>query len=243
MALYTEALKTDIDVPLPLRRLTTLLLKERGVKGAALELERLSHQTKRFQPEYKVALGALLLTAEGQDRSRAQTLFEEALQERPNMPDALFALAQLHEQRGEHNEAEQLYKKLTAKRGELSTRAKLLLATSYERQGKVQDAIAQYRELLSLSPRFAPAANNLAWLLANSTDGDLEEALKFALIAKEEMPKDSGITDTLAWVYHRRGSSRAALPLIEEAIELSRRDGGPPSGSSLTVRYFTSESA
>jgi Flp pilus assembly protein TadD len=35
-----------------------------------------------------------------------------------------------------------------------------------ERQNKYDEAQAQYRQTLKLNPKFAPAANNLAWLMA-----------------------------------------------------------------------------
>ncbi len=53
--------------------------------------------------------------------------------------------------------------------------------------------------------------------------GDLDQALQYARTAKQELPNESGVADTLGWIYYKRGSSRAALPLLEEAVDLERK--------------------
>ena len=98
----------------------------------------------------------------------------------------------------------------------------MLLALTYERQEKFDDAIQEYRKLLQSSPRFGPAANNLAYLLSEKDGSDLDEALKLAELAKEEIPKESSVADTLGWVHYKRGSARAALPFLEEAVALQK---------------------
>ena len=50
--------------------------------------------------------------------------------------------------------------------------------------------------MLALSPRFAPAANNLAWVLSEH-GGDKDRALALAQTAKEQAPEDPHVTDTL----------------------------------------------
>jgi Flp pilus assembly protein TadD len=72
---------------------------------------------------------------------------------------------------------------------------------------------------LELRPKFAAAANNLAWLIANSPTPDLGEALRLALIAKDAFPEDPYITDTLGWVHYKRGSYKLALTQFGMATE------------------------
>src|SRR5262249_31352150 len=45
-----------------------------------------------------------------------------------------------------------------------------------QQKGDSTQARATYEEVLKVNPRFAPAANNLAWLLAEQPGGDLERA-------------------------------------------------------------------
>ena len=56
-----------------------------------------------------------------------------------------------------------------------------------------------YERILAENPRFAPAANNLAYLLSE-TGGDKERALQLAHVAKEAAPDEPHISDTLGWI-------------------------------------------
>lgn len=64
-------------------------------------------------------------------------------------------------------------------------------------------AQAHYEAVLKLNPRFAPAANNLAWILVEH-GGNLDVALSHAQMAREQQPNDSYIADTLGWIYYKK---------------------------------------
>ncbi|MBI1958579.1 MAG: hypothetical protein HYS36_05045 [Candidatus Rokubacteria bacterium] len=49
---------------------------------------------------------------------------------------------------------------------------------------------------MALNPRFAPAANNLAWVLSEH-GSDWDKALTLAQTAKEWAPEDPQVSDTL----------------------------------------------
>ena len=57
---------------------------------------------------------------------------------------------------------------------------------------------------MNINPDFAPAANNLAYLLSTQ-DKDINEALGFAQKAKERLPDDPNVMDTLGWIYYKKG--------------------------------------
>ena len=73
-----------------------------------------------------------------------------------------------------------------------------------------------YEELLGVSPRFAPAANNLAYIYQEQ-EGMLERALELAEIARAEAQDNPDIADTLGWILYKLGSYERALGLLEEA--------------------------
>ena len=87
----------------------------------------------------------------------------------------------------------------------------------------MDDAIKLYREILGIDPKIGIAANNLAWLLAEK-GADLDEALKYGTLAKERMPDVGDAADTLGCIHFKRGSSRAALPFIQEALVLNEKN-------------------
>jgi Flp pilus assembly protein TadD len=67
-----------------------------------------------------------------------------------------------------------------------------------------------------VSPRFAPAANNLAWIYSEH-GGDQEKALQLAQMAKEALPDDPRVSDTLGWILYKRGIYQRALALLKES--------------------------
>ena len=75
-----------------------------------------------------------------------------------------------------------------------------------------------YREILTLKDNYAPAANNLAWLIADSQDGDMGEALRLAMLAKQALPDDPDISDTLGWVHYKRNAYSLAITQFELAL-------------------------
>ncbi|MFA6146735.1 MAG: tetratricopeptide repeat protein [bacterium] len=94
--------------------------------------------------------------------------------------------------------------------------AHVLLGMVLNSQGKIDAANKEYRKVLALSPKHPLAANNLASNLADG-GGNLDEALKFAQIAREAAPEDPSVGDTLGWVHYKKGLIETAYPLISEA--------------------------
>ena len=82
-------------------------------------------------------------------------------------------------------------------------------------KGALADAQLTYEGLLGINPSFAPAANNLAYILQEK--GDLERALQLAEVARKEAPDNPDIADTLGWILYQRGTLDRALGLLKEA--------------------------
>ncbi|MGQ9751016.1 tetratricopeptide repeat protein, partial [Desulfosoma sp.] len=66
-------------------------------------------------------------------------------------------------------------------------------------------------------PDFAPAANNLAWLLVE-TGGNIDRALTLAQMAKEKMPDDPAVADTLGWIFVHKKAYASAVAQLEDAV-------------------------
>ncbi len=95
------------------------------------------------------------------------------------------------------------------------------LAVLYEHAGKPAGAKAAYRKILKLDNQFAPAANNLAWLIAQEDNPDLELALRLAQIAKFNQPESPDILDTLGYIFYKRSAYSQATAQFREAISIS----------------------
>jgi Tfp pilus assembly protein PilF len=95
---------------------------------------------------------------------------------------------------------------------------KLLLADWRLVEGRKDDALAIYADVLSRSPGNAVAANNYASLLLDSkSDAD---SLKKALAAAKglEGQENPHFLDTLGWALYRTGSAVEAVPVLEKAL-------------------------
>jgi Flp pilus assembly protein TadD len=92
------------------------------------------------------------------------------------------------------------------------------LATLLLSQGETADAQKEYERVLSLDPRAAVAANNLAWLYVSSGQ-NLDQALQLAQTARELLPNDADVSDTLGWIYVRKNMASLAIPHLESSVQ------------------------
>jgi len=90
-------------------------------------------------------------------------------------------------------------------------------------QGHNREAIAQYQEVLKLTPNSVVALNNLATLYQMEKDSralaTAEQALKLA-------PDNPGIQDTLGWILVQQGQLPRAVELLRKAATKAPMAGG-----------------
>jgi Flp pilus assembly protein TadD len=94
----------------------------------------------------------------------------------------------------------------------------MLLGMLLESKGDAERAEKHYRSALEADPKLAPAANNLAYLLADQ-NRELNEALDLAQRAKHSDPEDPVISDTLGFVYYKKGLFDYAIEELTAASE------------------------
>jgi tetratricopeptide (TPR) repeat protein len=90
-----------------------------------------------------------------------------------------------------------------------------MLAQLYDTAGNRPAALAAYREAAKLDPNNGVVLNNLAYLLAR-TGGDLDEALAFALHARQLLPRMDDIVDTVGWIYLKQNLAASAIEIFRE---------------------------
>jgi tetratricopeptide (TPR) repeat protein len=103
------------------------------------------------------------------------------------------------------------------------------LAAELYHQGKIDQAIEHWTEVIKLAPEWAEAMNNLAWVLAAANDESLhntDEAVRLAERACELTKYESaGMLDTLAVGYAAAGRFSDAIGTTEKAVELAQAAG------------------
>ena len=147
--------------------------------------------------------------------AEAEAAFLKSIELAPDFTAPYYQLGVIYAAQKKFPEAEARLVKVIEK-NDKNVGAHVLLGMVLNSQGKIDAANKEYRKVLSLSPKNALAANNLAANLADG-GGNLDEALKFAQIAREAAPEDPSVGDTLGWVYYKKGLFENAYPLIADA--------------------------
>jgi tetratricopeptide (TPR) repeat protein len=209
---FEEALTLLPDYVEPLAQLVALSFDEQRPDQA---LDRVQRQLLRAPK----SAGVLFLLGGVQERRRdmaeAEKAFVKALEIEPAMISAYVALGQLY---ASQERWPQALAKLdeAVKRNPKNVAAHMLRGVIYERRGDIRNAEKAYETALEANPRFAPAANNLAYLYSEY-GGDKERALQLAQRAKESAPQEPHVSDTLGWILYKRGVYPRALTLLKES--------------------------
>ena len=100
-------------------------------------------------------------------------------------------------------------------------------ATVYTLIGMLEDsrknhdaAADNYRKALEKDQNSIIAANNLAWLYAETGKGNLDEALRLAQGVVQKNPNVAGFVDTLGWVYYKKNLPDLAIDQLRKAVAL-----------------------
>jgi tetratricopeptide (TPR) repeat protein len=91
------------------------------------------------------------------------------------------------------------------------------LALTLDGAGRVQEAKQVYEAALKLDPTNAVVLNNLAFLMAESSN-DLDQALTLAQRAKQLLPNLPEVSDTLGWIYLKKNLSDNAISIFREIV-------------------------
>jgi tetratricopeptide (TPR) repeat protein len=171
----------------------------------------LSRRPKSAPLQYQ--LGALL-AATGQLKA-ARTAFT-AIADDPRFLPSRMALAAMDRHEGKPEAARQVLDSLLASKA-TELPARLELGVVEAKVGNYAKAIEHFRKVVEAQPQNVIALNNLAYLLADTTN-ETDEALKYAQKAKELAPNDINVGGTIGWAYFRKGMYSFALQQLQEAV-------------------------
>ncbi len=171
------------------------------------------------QPEsYPLALLLGGLLEQRGKTDEALSAYEKAQQLQPEDMRAYFAAARVLKRLGKSDEAMTKYQTMIEKQPN-ALAGHMGIASLLEAEGDVAGAMSHYEKMLEIKADFGPAANNLAWLIATDPDGDLGKALMLAMTARQAMPDDPNVADTLGYVHLQRQSYSLAISQFEVAMQ------------------------
>ena len=166
-------------------------------------------------PHFYNLLGQLWLKAK--DLGQAESAFKKAIELNSSLLSAYLNLGQVYHQAGKTDQAAKEYETVLEKDSK-QIQAHMMLGIIHEGRKEHEKAQGHYEAILKVSPQFAPAANNLAWILIDH-GGNIDVALSHAQIARERQPNDPNIADTLGWIYYKKNANLLAVSLLKEAVD------------------------
>jgi Flp pilus assembly protein TadD len=178
---------------------------------ALVELGRLEEAAGHFKASLELEpkaeiysdLGFVMARLGHPDEARAD--YQKALELEPNSASAHFNLAVTFVQAGAFGEAESHYRQALPGRPTAETHNGLGYVLA--RQGRTDEAVAEFRKAIDADPKFTPAYNNLADALAKQ--GKLEEAEHYYELSLAQKPS--------AAVYNSLGAVLRTLGKTDEA--------------------------
>jgi tetratricopeptide (TPR) repeat protein len=158
------------------------------------------------------------------DAARAESAFQRAIQLDADYMPAYSALAEVYFAMQQPDRAIGEYKKITERRPDdfVAYRNIGLIEAG---RGQHDVAAEYYRRVLAIRSDEPVAANNLASLYADHGKGNAEEAMRLAQDVVRRFPTEPGFSDTLGWVYYRKGLYREAVEQLQRAVAGAAKRG------------------
>ena len=158
------------------------------------------------------------------DNAAAERYVRQAIDAEPSNARAYGQLAHLYVGMNRLEEGKAELKAFVARRPG-SVAAWTMIGLIEELQGRTDDAIATYERILVGGGRAPIAANNLAYIFLER-GVHVERALQLAQDARQQLPADPNIRDTLGWALFKNGLTADAIHELERTVEADPRNAG-----------------
>ena len=191
-------------------------------KRAGDALARIDQQLAKTPRNAELLLLAARVHGASGDTEKAESHLTKAIEADPNNLSAYLLLGQLYQARGRIDQARASFEAVL-KRQPNSVGANTVVAVLYEIEGNLDEARKRYEQVMQLDPNAPVAANNLAYLYAEH-GGNLDVALQLAQTAKQHLPDEPQVSDTLGWIYVKKELASIGLPQLEDAVRRSPQD-------------------
>jgi protein O-mannosyl-transferase len=105
------------------------------------------------------------------------------------------------------------------------------LANAFGKKRMLKEAIVEYEEALKIEPQHQLAMNNLAWILATSSDASIRDGAKAVQLAQQALylsgDGDPNLLRTLAAAYAEIARFSEALVAADQALQIALMHGKP----------------
>jgi tetratricopeptide (TPR) repeat protein len=190
-------------------------------------------RSAKLDPHYNVASAfvqmnlADALTRKGQS-DEAMVHYDQAIKLEPNYADAYYNRGNVLFAKGRIDEAISDWEKtLTIQPNDAD--AHTCLGNALLRQGLIKEAIAHYETASGLAPNDPHSRNNIAWVLATSSDESIRDGGKAVALAQQAVALSGGrepqFLRTLAAAYAESGRFSEAVVEAQQATVIANMQG------------------
>lgn len=177
---------------------------------------------KKVKPDSRFYQDAIVhvsyLYQEKGDIKKAINHLKEAINKTPDDPELFYYLSTFYEDIQKFKDAETALKKAI----EISPNEEKFLfrlGVVYDKWNRKEDSIKTMKAVIELNPEHANALNYLGYTYAD-LGINLDEAERLIKEALKYKPDDGYITDSLGWVYYKKGLFHEALKFLEKAVKI-----------------------
>jgi tetratricopeptide (TPR) repeat protein len=192
---------------------------KKNIKMAIIHFKKVMPNS-RFYKESAVHV-AFLYQQQGKTRE-AISFLNNVIKEISNDAELMLYMGSFYEETEEFEKAEAILIKGLEIDSE-NTKLHFRLGVVYDKLGRKDDSIAKMKTVISLDPKNANALNYLGYTYADMGQ-NLDEAERLIKEALKHKPDDGYITDSLGWVYYKKGLFSKAVTLLEKAVSLEPED-------------------
>jgi exosortase C (VPDSG-CTERM-specific) len=145
---------------------------------------------------------------------QAEKALLKAIELDPNLQPAYPLLAQLYVSSNKHQQALDRLSNLVAKTNDVT--ALMEIGMIHDELKQFSAARDAYEKVIAVDPNFTPALNNLAYLYSEPLRQP-DKAYALAEKARQLLPNDPSVADTLGWIHFQRAEYDWALAMIQES--------------------------
>ncbi len=181
--------------------------------AAALVESQLQKDPKR--QDLRAALAGVFTRGGQYDEALKQ--YRILIANNPKSPEYELQMAETYRFKGDFNSAVEHFKRASVLAPN-DVRPLDRLGMMLEGVGRRPEAKSIYEQIIRLDPDNVIALNNLAFLKAEEGT-DLDQALSYAQRAKQKVPLNADISDTLGWIYIKKNLSDDAVRIFQGLVK------------------------
>jgi tetratricopeptide (TPR) repeat protein len=217
-AAFEKSLELAPDYMPAVQQLINLDLAEHKYKDAtALAQAQIDKTPKAAEPWAMLAK----IDEAQMNLARAETNLLKAIDLNPDLPSSYLSLAYVYVRASKYQEALQKLNALVARTNDVP--ALLRIGAIHEKLKQFDAARDAYEKVLSIDSNSIPALNNLACLYTMELN-KIDKAYELAQRARELLPYNPNVGDTLGWVLFKKGDHPRALTILEDSAEKAPAD-------------------